>query len=196
MDGGIKILWASCIPILWSFCTFSLPNICNYSVAFQILDVVTKIFRNFYRKVLPQSRNGRKLQVQLPEKEALNSSLDNISFFSQASGQRSTFSPPSYDSRKGVPLYQNFSLHAADIIIAVGYDLMDLFELTNQVLGGLILLQISSSWILTIFHMAMFLSIFRPVIFSASVFSGKILMLQYFHPGKKNQNHNSILIFV
>ena len=187
LDGGIKILWALCIPFLWLFSTFSLPNICNYTMAFQILDVTTKIFRNFYRKVLPQSRNGRKLRMPLPEKVALNSSLDNISaisFMSQESERSWTHSPPSHENNKRfmvdseggkLPIYQNFSLNAADIIIGVGYDLMDLYELTNQALGGIILLQISSSWLLTIFHLAMFLSIFRPVIFNASVFTGKNL---------------------
>ena len=182
LDGGIKVLWALCIPFLWLFSTFSLPNICNYSVVFQILDVTTKIYRNFYRKVLPQSRNGRKLQTQPPEKNALTSSLDNISrisALSQGSRYSSPASPAPYDNRKGLPYFQNFSLNAADIIIGVGYDLMDLFELTNQALGGLILFQISCSWILTLFHMVMFLSIFRPVIFTASVYSGKTIELQY-----------------
>ena len=129
--------------------------------------------------MLPQSRNGRKIRTQLPEKVALTSSLDNISrisVLSQVSGYRSA---TSYDDRKGLPYYQNFSLNAADIIIGVGYDLMDLFELTNQALGGMILFQISTSWILTILHMAMFLSIFRPVIFSSSVFSGEKYYQEY-----------------
>ena len=154
-------------------------------MALQILDVTTKVFRSFYRKILPQSRNGRKLRMPLPEKVALNSSLDNISaisFLSHASGHSWSSSSPSHETRKRfmaestggkLPNYQNFSLNAADIIIGVGYDLMDLYELTNQALGGIILLQISSSWLLTIFHLAMFLSIFRPVIFNASVFTGK-----------------------
>ena len=179
LDGGIKILWALCIPILWLLSTFSLPSICNYSISLQILDVTTMIYRNFHRKVLPRSRNGRKLRMPLPERAILTSSLDHISALSFLSSSGSPLPPNGrHDliekSDGKIPQYQNFSLNAADIIIGTGYDLMDIFELTNYALGGIILLQISSSWVLTILHLSMFLSIFRPVIFSSSVFAGGI----------------------
>ena len=181
LDGSIKVLWALCIPVLWMLSTFSLANICNYNVSLQLLDVTTKIYRNFHRKVLPQSRNGRKLKMPLPERVMLTSSLDNISVLMPFSGSSIT-PPPPYERRgvlgksggEKIPEYQNFSLNAADVIIGTGYDLVDIYELTNQALGGMILLQISSSWILSLFHFSMFLSIFRPVIFSASVFSGDL----------------------
>ena len=164
--------------------TFSLANICNYTVSLQLLDVTTKIYRNFHRKVLPQSRNGRKLKMPLPERVMLTSSLDNISVLMPFSGSSIT-PPPPYERRgvlgksggEKIPEYQNFSLNAADVIIGTGYDLVDIYELTNQALGGMILLQISSSWILSLLHFSMFLSIFRPVIFSASVFSGDFYRL-------------------
>ena len=119
--------------------------------------------------------------MPLPERVLLSSSLDNISAISFFSSSESNSSPPPPYERKEflrksagkLPDYQNFSLNAADIIIGIGYDLMDIYELTNQALGGMILLQISSSWILSILHFAMFLSIFRPVIFSTSVFTGR-----------------------
>ena len=181
LDGSIKVFWALCIPVLWMLSTFSLANICNYTVSLQLLDVTTKIYRNFHRKVLPQSRNGRKLKMPLPERVMLTSSLDNISVLMPFSGSSIT-PPPPYERRgvlgksggEKIPEYQNFSLNAADVIIGTGYDLVDIYELTNQALGGMILLQISSSWILSLFHFSMFLSIFRPVIFSASVFSGDL----------------------
>ena len=125
--------------------------------------------------------------MPLPERVILTSSLDNISAVSfQSPSSRNPSSPlafyhdrqelsPSQSDSKKLPYYQNFSLNAADIIIGIGYDLMDIYELTNHTLGGLILLQITSSWILTILHLAMFLSIFRPVIFSSSVYAGKSL---------------------
>ena len=182
LDGGTKIVWALCIPILWLFGTFSLSNICNYSISLQILDVTTKIFRNFHQKVLPHCRNGRRLQMPLPERVVLTSSLDKISSILPYPGSNSS-SPPPYERQDiftksaggKLPHYQNFSLHAADIIIGTGYDLMDIYELTNQALGGITLLQISSSWFLSILHFAMFLSIFRPVIFSSAVTTGKRL---------------------
>ena len=172
------------MPLLWLFTTFSLPNISNYSISLQILDVTTKIYRNFHQKILPQSRHGRKLRMPLPERVVLTSSLDNISSVALLSSSGSNASsPPPYErqdlfTKSGggkLPHYQNFSLHAADIIIGTGYDLMDIYELTNQALGGMILLQISSSWFLTILHFSMFLSIFRPIIFSSSVYTGKWL---------------------
>ena len=151
------------------------------------------MYRNFHRKVLPLSRNGRKLRMPLPERVALTSSLDNISavsFLSPSSGSTSSLPLPYHDrleflanppESNKLPYYQNFSLNAADIIIGIGYDLMDIYELTNQALGGIIFFQIASSWILTILHLAMFLSIFRPVIFSTSVFTGKGLWWQIEH---------------
>ena len=184
LDGSIKVFWALCIPLLWMLSTFSLANICNYTISLQLLDVTTKIYRNFHRKVLPQSRNGRKLKMPLPERVMLTSSLDNISVLMPFSGSSIT-PPPPYERRglhgksggEKIPEYQNFSLNAADVIIGTGYDLVDIYELTNQALGGMILLQISSSWILSLLHFSMFLSIFRPVIFSASVFSGDFYRL-------------------
>ena len=121
------------------------------------------------------------MRMQLPDRVILSSSLDNISpvaIVASSSGNSSSPPPPYQgqvhpsDSDGELPHYKNFSLNAAKIIIDSGYDLIDIYELTNQALGGVVLTQISSSWLLTMLHFVMFLSILRPIIFSTSIFTG------------------------
>ena len=118
LDDGMRILLSFPIAFLWLLNLFSLPHIVLYGVSLQVLGVVTAMAKNYHERVLPRSRNGRRLATPAP-------SADSQLF--------KTPPPPPYsgESKHQLPNYKNYSLHGADISLDWGYNVVDAVQMTE-----------------------------------------------------------------
>ena len=157
LSSGIRILMAAAIGMLWLLNLFGLSNIAMYSIPLQIITVVTRMIRNYHERVLPKSRNGRRI------KDEANNQLFTVS------------PPPAYSERpKGgskhqIPSYQNYSLYGANIAIDWGYNVVDVVQMTEETLGQIVFAQIATSLVLALLHISMFSSIVGSMVFFNNV---------------------------